>query len=192
MASREARPRKPLGFFIMKYFIYYLHKGDNIPCYIGKTKNKLQNRLVAHRRIKNQPLYEIEFIDKVDDWRFFENFYIELFTSWGFNLENLNKGGGGLTNHTRETKNKISKSHKHRKVNWGNKISQSMKLKNTAGAVFQYTKDNIFIKEWEAACIAEDFFNPGDRKKRDNIRACIRNEQKTAYGYIWLHKSIGN
>ncbi|MCP5034738.1 MAG: GIY-YIG nuclease family protein, partial [Actinomycetia bacterium] len=48
MASREARPRKPLGFFIMKYFIYYLHKGDNIPFYVGKTKN-LKNRISGHR-----------------------------------------------------------------------------------------------------------------------------------------------
>ena len=169
----------------MKYSIYYLHRGDDIPCYIGKTKNSLHDRVVAHRRIKKEPLYEIAFIDKVENWGFFEKFYIELFTSWGFNLENLNKGGGGPSYHTLITKNIISKTHKNRKVNWSNKISQSMELKNTAGPVLQYTKNNIFIKEWKAACVAEDFFNPGDRRRRDNIRACIRGRQKSAYGFIW-------
>lgn len=169
----------------MKYYIYYLHKGNNIPCYIGKTKNSLKYRLTNHRRIKEEPLYEIELIDIVEDWRFWEEYYIQLFTSWGFNLENCNQGGGGLSSHNIKAKDKISKAHKGRQVTWKNSISKSMKMVNTKGKVYQYSKKGILIKEWEAACIAEDHFNPGDRRKRDNIRACIRGEQKSAYNYIW-------
>jgi hypothetical protein len=51
--------------------------------------------------------------------------------------------------------------------------------------VLQLDKHNNLIKQWKAACVAEDYFNPGDRRRRDNIRACIRGEQKTAYGFIW-------
>jgi hypothetical protein len=36
-----------------------------------------------------------------------ETFYIDLFKSWGFNLINKNKGGGGPKNHTQESINKI-------------------------------------------------------------------------------------
>tara|TARA_R110000737_G_scaffold329844_1_gene345215 strand:+ start:173 stop:694 length:522 start_codon:yes stop_codon:yes gene_type:complete len=172
----------------MKSFIYYLHKGDNIPCYIGKTKNKPKYRLTSHRRIKKQPLYEIEVIDEVEDWRFWETYYIQLFTGWGFKLENGNKGGGGLNTHSPKTRIKISKGLKGRKITWGNNISQKMMMVNTKGAVYQYSKEGVFIREWEAACVAEDYFNPGDRRRRDNIRANIRGEQKSAYEYIWRSK----
>jgi hypothetical protein len=92
--------------------IYYLHNGDNIPFYIGKTNGNLIGRLSGHKiRLKTNFL-KIELIDEVyvNEWKFWESWYIELFKSWGFKLENKNKGGGGLEYHSYLTKIKISKS----------------------------------------------------------------------------------
>ncbi len=170
----------------MEYFIYYLHRGDNIPCYIGKTKNKLQDRVVAHRRTKNEPLYEIEMIDKVENHREEEEFYITMFKSWGFELENKNKGGGGSPFHTQSTRDKMSRNHKGRICTWGDKISKSTMGNNSSGEVLQYDKENNFIKEWPSARHAEIHYKHS--KMGDGIRACIRGEQKSAYGFIWRTK----
>lgn len=151
-------------------YIYFIHKGDNIPCYIGKTVNS-SIRLKNHKA-KNKQYTHLEIIDEVpsSEWKFWEEWYIELFISWGFNLENktLKGRGPGI-----------------RPCTWKDKISQSTLLKNISGPVLQFDKQDNLIKQWEAACIAEDYFNPGDRRRRDNIRACIRGKQKTAYGFIW-------
>ena len=88
-------------------YIYILLR-HNVPFYVGKTNN-LSNRLSEHKKKFNRDI-EIEAIHLVEnnDWKFWENHYIDLFKSWGFNLTNKNRGGGGLINHTSETKNKIS------------------------------------------------------------------------------------
>jgi hypothetical protein len=94
--------------------IYYLHYGNNIPFYVGKTNSSLRVRLNSHKcRYKNKNIY-IEEIDKVllIDWKFWESWYITLFKSWGYVLDNKNGGGGGLKNHLNETKLKISQSKK--------------------------------------------------------------------------------
>ena len=95
--------------------IYYLHYGDNIPIYVGKTNSLLRVRLNAHQRksYKNNKIY-IEEIEEViiDEWKFWESFYIELFKSWGYSLNNKNNGGGGVTTQTFETRLQISKSKK--------------------------------------------------------------------------------
>lgn len=98
-----------------KHYIYYLHKEDNIPFYIGKTNNP-NNRKNVH---KNKLKYNIELvvIDEAvgEEWRQLEEFYIQLFRSWGFILTNGFKGGGGASYWTDEQKynpirrNKLSK-----------------------------------------------------------------------------------
>jgi len=154
--------------------IYFIHKGDSIPCYVGKTNN-LKKRLAIHKHW-NSEYTNIELIDSISDteWKFWEEWYIELFYSWGFTLENKTRKGRGPG--------------EGRHCDWSSKISSSLLLKNTSGPVFQFDKNSNLIKKWDAACIAEDYFNPGDRRKRDNIRACIRGKQKSAYGFIWKSK----
>jgi hypothetical protein len=129
--------------------IYYLHCGDNIPFYVGKTTGKIKNRQNAHQNVIKRNIL-LEVIDIVDnqDWRFWEKYLIEQFKQWGFNLTNKNKGGGGVTNHTKETKflmsnihkglakpmneitkKKISNTHKNRVLtkNWKENISNGLK-----------------------------------------------------------------
>lgn len=53
--------------------IYYLHKGDDIPFYVGKTIN-LKSRLKGHKRKfgKDIQLEEMDFVE-TSDWKFWEN-----------------------------------------------------------------------------------------------------------------------
>lgn len=92
--------------------IYYLHGGDNIPTYIGKTILSPKKRLHQHRSKKSQSHLQIEVIDEVpsEEWRFWEEFYIILFKSWGFTLVNKNNGGCGPSFVSQQTRDKISKS----------------------------------------------------------------------------------
>lgn len=72
--------------------------------------------------------------------------------------------------------------------NWGHKIKQSQAGVEKPGKwkpVYQYTKENIFIKEWKSVKDAELFY--GKDPDKDNISAAARGNQKTAYGYIWKY-----
>jgi len=101
---------------MMKVYIYFLHKDNNIPFYIGKTINPLE-RLLEHKREKH-PDSIMEIIDEVseDDYMFWESHYIWLFKSWGFDLENKNFGGGGSIGgkpkHTPQSKQNIGNKNK--------------------------------------------------------------------------------
>jgi hypothetical protein len=98
-----------------KHYIYYLHKGDNIPFYIGKTNNPNNRKNVHKNKLKCN--VELVVIDEAvgEEWRQLEEFYIQLFRSWGFILTNGFKGGGGASYWTNEQKhnpirrNKLSK-----------------------------------------------------------------------------------
>jgi hypothetical protein len=75
--------------------IYYLEENSKI-FYVGKTNVPLNNRLYEHRHSKQRKC-SIHLLDEVPDneWKFWESWWIELFKSWGFELENKNDGGGG-------------------------------------------------------------------------------------------------
>jgi len=94
----------------MKTYIYYLER-EGIPFYIGKT-NKPSNRQNSHRAKRKDFNIYLHTIDLVDsnDWKYWETFYIDLFKSWGFVLENKNNGGGGTNTQSMSTK--LLKSHK--------------------------------------------------------------------------------
>lgn len=113
----------------MDIIIYYLHKGDDIPFYIGYTKNS-KHRLGHHRK-KYGTLTEMVELDLVcnDDKKSIESMYIGLFRSWGFNLINKNDGGGGPLFHNDRTKAKISQWYVDNNHNprTGNKMSSLSK-----------------------------------------------------------------
>ena len=89
-----------------------MHKGDNIPFYIGKTVNLPKKREKAHQKRLNNDLIILEVIDEVDDWRYWEKHYISLFKQLGHNLINKNSGGGGSEIVKESTKYKISQANK--------------------------------------------------------------------------------
>lgn len=92
-------------------YIYYLSKNDNVPFYIGKTRN-IKNRINEHRlRYGNN--VELHIIDTCEDnkktWKFLESYWIEQFKCWGFVLLNKNNGGGGPTFQNKESIDKYKK-----------------------------------------------------------------------------------
>lgn len=117
--------------------IYYLEK-DGIPFYIGKAKNYVRRK---HRHYKTYGTnIKLEIIDEVEDWRYWEEFYIWLFKSWGFKLENKNYGGGGPTSYTEKQKLSMRKP---RKPGTGDKISKSLIEGNHSKYYTQEVKDKI-------------------------------------------------
>lgn len=109
-------------------FIYYLER-NNKPFYIGKTKNPIRRKHKHHTIFGTDILLNV--IDSCEDsreiWKYWERFYIELFISWGFNLVNKNKGGGGPTRYSEEQKIKMRKP---RKKGTGQKISKTLRKNN--------------------------------------------------------------
>ena len=91
------------------------------------------------------------------EWKFWEKYYISLFKSWGFKLENKNEGGGGVTHHNIETKKIISSIHKGlskpMSENTKHKISQIHKnerilTKKWKENISKGLKGRIFDEEW--------------------------------------------
>lgn len=181
--------------------IYYLHYGNNIPFYIGKTTN-IQQRIGAHKKHFGKNII-LETIDEIptNEWKFWEKHYISLFKSWGFILENKNNGGGGLTTHKfsierniKISKSRLGKSMPHKGKKFKEEHKQKIKatrdfLKNRKitwinTPVLQYDLEGNFIKEWSSQTEATKALN----KTGDGIGACCRGRQKKAYNYIWKFK----
>ena len=92
----------------MTTHIYYLER-EGMPFYIGKT-NKPSNRQNSHRAKRKDFTLNLYILDEVpvNEWKYWESFYISLFKNWGFRLENKNDGGGGMTYQSPLTRIKIS------------------------------------------------------------------------------------
>lgn len=107
--------------------------------YVGMTETTLNERLSNHcsekrnnhknnwitslKKLGLKPI--INCIDEVptSEWKFWEQHYISLFKSWGFDLLNIKLGGDGGGKQTEETKRKI------RATLMGHKVSEETKLK---------------------------------------------------------------
>ncbi len=192
--------------------IYYLHKGDDVPFYIGKTVNTKNERLKAHRDIlgKNIFLEDIDIIP-TKEWKFWEKHYISLFKTWGFILENKNNGGGGCITHevSQQTRTKIGKAHKGKlkpfseshKLNLrkslqnkkylpsqGKKISEKLKGRKVTWKTGKSSK-SIFQYSLENKLIKE-WKHTSDAVKiySNSIRNCAQGKQKTSHNFIWKYE----
>jgi hypothetical protein len=113
----------------MKTIIYYLHRGDKVPFYVGKTKNQPKKREKAHQKRLNDYSIILEIIDHVEDWRYWEKHYINLFRNLGHNLINQNSGGGGPEIVKESTKQKIGQATKGTIHPLEGRLATSKKLK---------------------------------------------------------------
>jgi hypothetical protein len=189
--------------------IYYLHKGDTIPFYVGKTRNEY-NRLHNHKKTFGMDIHMV-IISEVLDWRYWEKHYISLFKTLGYILENKNKGGTGRDIWSKESIEKL-KSHPTRakqislgnmgkiKSHKGRPFSEKHKnaIKETRGflkgrpntwqskQVLQYDLNENFIQEFKSQQAAQCFVGS---PTGGGISACCSGRQKTAYGYIWKFKN---
>lgn len=151
--------------------IYYLHRGDNIPFYIGKTVSENSRR--SHHQNKLGKNIILEVIDDVpsNEWKFWEKHYISLFKSWGFSLENKNEGGGGSIGGI--PKPTISQYHK------GRKSPNKYKGKK----ILQYDLKGKFLKEWNNINEAiQILLLP---VTNESIRQCITGKSKKSANFIW-------
>lgn len=131
-------------------FIYSLSDETGYIRYIGKA-NEPRKRLNQHiKESKSSEIKtykhnwinsflikgvkpKIEILDEVleSEWQFWEQYWICLIKSWGFNLVNLTLGGGGGEGykHSEESKKKMSESKKDYKPSDESKMKVSESLK---------------------------------------------------------------
>jgi hypothetical protein len=189
--------------------IYYLHRRDDIPFYVGKSRRHLE-RFENHKQAFGSNI-KMEVISEVKNWRRWEKYYIKKYRDLGYQLENKNEGGGGADIVSQGTKDKIS-NHPTR----GKKISKNLKgrmsplkgtkfskehkakIKATRGylkgrantwqslPVLQYDLEGNFIKEFASQTEAQYIMG---KPKSDGVGAVCRGKQKTAYGYKWKYKN---
>lgn len=84
------------------------------------------------------------------------------------------------------TRSRISKSLKGRNILWKEKISKTLKGRNgelhpRSIKVYQYSRDNVFIKSYPNAQIA----SKETHIPQSNINRCVNNKLKSAGGYLW-------
>ena len=84
---------------------------------------------------------------------------------------------------SKETKRKISIANRGKK----SYITEDIRLKSIEAIrkpVLQFSKNNVFIREFKSASEAERFLN----KNGHHINCCCNGKRKTAYGYKWRYK----
>jgi len=193
----------------------YILERNGVLFYVGKTLQKIKERFYTHKDRKiNSEITEIDCVDD-SEWRFWESWYIELFKSWGFELENKNNGGGGrgpgwisplernikikesLKNHsqyyTDEVRKKISEGNKGIPKPFTEDHIRNIGLikRKNAKRVLMYDLEDNLIKEWECKSQAAEWIK--ETKKRQGnltsqIKDAILGRQKTAFGYKWKYK----
>jgi len=116
--------------------IIYLLEKNHMPFYVGKCNN-INVRYCQHKKTYGEGI-NIKILELVEDedWKITERYYIALFKSQGFNLENKNKGGGGPTKLSEGSKQKITNS----------KLGNNYKLKNISEGVIEelYKSEGIY------------------------------------------------
>lgn len=143
---------------------------NNVPFYIGKTKNP-NDRLRIHKKTYGKNI-ELTIIDSINsfekkDWKPLETFWITQYKSWGFNLLNKNEGGGGrkaFINDWKEYLKEYQKTDKHKEY-----------LKK------YYLKNKSHIKEYNKTDKAKEYLKLYMKKysKTDTFKEGIKKYSKT-------------
>jgi hypothetical protein len=104
--------RNLLNIYNKMTYIYLVTNCYDKPeyVYIGKT-TQISARKSRHKSIYGETI-EFAIIDQVDSfersiWGPLENYWIEQFIQWGFNVQNKNVGGNGPTHRTPEQRNHL-------------------------------------------------------------------------------------
>lgn len=165
----------------------YILVENNIPVYLGKTNEP--NRRLKEHKVNFSKNISLEVIDEVEEneWVFWEQWWIEMFSSWGIELLNKNKGGGGPEYQTDSARKLIGNKQKGiKKPTVGNKL-KGQKITwdlGTSTAVLQFDKQGNFIAEYKS--MGEAYSKT--KISSGNICKVCKGEAKTAHGYIWLYK----
>jgi len=193
--------------------------------YVGKANNPKQRLSTGHlsdkcncprvswikslKKLGLKPVEEIVDEVSMDEWQFWEQHYISLYKSWGFNLVNWAEGGLGGSGmkgktHSQKSKDQISKTrqgYEFPKEHRDNLRKAKMGNKNAAGPrdcivgskhhgfidkpVEQRDRyTNEVIKVWPNAYEAAQFYK---QKWSSEIHFCCRSG-KVRLGYRWQYE----
>lgn len=149
--------------------IYTLSDNKGDIRYVGKTKNETKKRLYAHIKECNtdrkshkinwiksllnkgeRPIINIVDEVPVNEWQFWEIYWIEQFRQWGFNLTNQTIGGNGGNGYKHSSENKL----KMRSSKLGTKLTDEHK-KNISDSVKQSYIDNPELRIVEKTIIID-------------------------------------
>ena len=197
--------------------------------YIGKTidiNRRYKEHIQTHRNrkskknswvislIKNglEPIMEILEECNLDNWEERETFWISYYKDLGFNLKNIQHGGGRTEYVFTETarqnmsdaqKLRWTRNMRNKKGNYvlskeeRNKRSKNAKenpnimnnLKKGSQSckveVLQLSKDKKFIKKWESLSDASRALNINI----GNISKCLKGKTQSCGGFIWEYKN---
>jgi len=183
---------------ITKIYLVTNCYGDPNKVYIGKTINDKRKK----DHIKNfgkDIIYS--YIDEVyslysEDWKPLECFWIEYFRFLGFNIQNKNKGGGGVNFCKQETKDKIRQSNSGKvygpksdeiKLKISNKLKGRVFKKdhfdNLKKPVYRFNKIGEYIDSFESVSNASRDLNIS----LSDISSCCRGNIKSSGGFIWSY-----
>lgn len=162
----------------------YILERNKVPFYVGKTRHLTRRKHKHYQTYGNN--ITLEVIDTCDDkkeiWKFWESYYIDLFKSWGFELENKNNGGGGPTQYDEIFKQKMRKP---RKEGTGDKISKTLKQRNHS----KYYTEEVRHKMSEPQKDKPRFFT--DDHIRNISKANLESKGKTVECYDLNNNFIG-
>lgn len=148
--------------------IRYVGKANNIKQRYKAHLNKARkhqihkkNWIESLKKKGLRPILEIIDVVPINEWIFWETYWISQFRTWGFNLINYTNGGEGST--------------------FGNQTSY--KKGHGAKPIVALTREGVFVKEFKNCSDGVYFCG---KKCVDN--ALLKNI-KSAGGYLWLYKS---
>ena len=152
--------------------IKYVGKAND-PAYRYKTHFRKENTFKSkwfHSKIAlgKPPVMEILDCVPIEEWKFWEQHWIQVLKGWGFSLVNGDNGGLG---------------HQRLDAVARKKISDALSGRPNRAlfkAVSQYTKDGVFIRTFESFQDAARYI----KNNHANISRAIR-FNKTCGGYRW-------
>lgn len=184
----------------MKTWTVYMHKTPNNKVYIGITCRETKKRWGKNGiYYKCQPYFYNAILkygwENIEHTILYQNLSkeeakekeVELISQYdstnrdkGYNLSIGGEGHSGYSP-TKETRQKMSDSHKGDRSYWFGKYGR---LNPCSRPVLQFTLNGEFVKEWESVrCVQRELgFNRG------NLTQCCRGNKKTVGGFIWKYK----
>lgn len=144
-------------------YIYFINNINNNPNlgYVGKTVN-FKARKYDHFKTYGKDINLTIIDETLSNWKFWERYWINQFKSWGFELLNKNKGGGGPQFRKPENLQIIV-----------DKLKKPIK---------QFDKNFNLVKEWSSIKEAKQEIG-------GNIDTCLKGEYKTSSGFYWKYSN---
>jgi hypothetical protein len=176
-------------------YFYIVENIDNDPnkIYIGKTVNP-KLRIRDHKKTYGSDI-QFTIIDEAQTsdrsyWKPIETMLIQTFISWGFNVVNTKRvGGGGVEFHSEESKRKASESNKGKIFSNNHKLNISKAKKGIIPThlykpIIQWSINGEFVRNWESTREAAEFLKVNKRSLTNQLLG----REKSIKGFKFTYK----